>query len=83
MIIHLNKSVSPQQAEALAVKHQSILLNNGKLTLITSGKLKAVDEEQKAVAEEIFETDSDIQLASKQYIKTKHEVYLGGETIGG
>lgn len=83
MIIHLNKSVSPQQAEALAVKHQSILLNNGKLTLITSGKLKTVDEELKAVAEEIFVTDSDIQLASKQYIKTKREVNLGGVTIGG
>lgn len=83
MIIHLNKSVSPQQAEALAVKHQSILLNNGKLTLITSGKLKAVDEELKAVAEEIFVTDSDIQLASKQYIKTKREVNLGSVTIGG
>ncbi|MBS1613122.1 MAG: 3-deoxy-7-phosphoheptulonate synthase, partial [Bacteroidetes bacterium] len=83
MIIHLNKSVSPQQAEALAVKHQSILLNDGKLTLITSGKLKTVDDELKAVAEEIFLTDSDIQLASKQYIKTKREVNLGSATIGG
>lgn len=83
MIIHLNKSLSPQQAEALAIKHQSILLNNGQLTLITSGKLKTVDDELKAVAEEIFVTDSDIQLASKQYIKTKREVNLGSVTIGG
>lgn len=83
MIIHLNKSVSLQQAEALAEKHQSILLNNGQLTLITSGKLKTVDDELKAVAEEIFVTDSDIQLASKQYIKTKREVNLGSVTIGG
>ena len=83
MIIHLNKSVSLQQAEALAEKHQSILLNNGQLTLITSGKLKTVVDELKAVAEEIFVTDSDIQLASKQYIKTKREVNLGSVTIGG
>lgn len=83
MIIHLNKSVSQTQAEALAVKYQSILLNNGKLTLITSGKLKTVADELKAVADEIFITDSDIQLASKQYIKTKREVSLAGVTIGG
>lgn len=83
MIIHLNKSVSQKQAEDLAVKYQSTLLNNGKPTLITSGKLKTVADELKAVAEEIFITDSDIQLASKQYIKTKREVNLGSVTIGG
>lgn len=83
MIIHLNKSVSLQQAEELAAKHQSILLNNGKLTLITSGKLKTVSDELKQLAEEIFVTDTDIQLASKQYIKTKREVNLGSVNIGG
>ncbi len=83
MIIHLNKSVSQKQAEDLAVKYQSILLNNGHLTLVTSGKVKTADDELKAVADEIFVTDTDIQLASKQYIKNKREVKLGGVTIGG
>lgn len=83
MIIHLNKEITQKQAEELAVKYQSILLNNGQLTLVTTSKLKVADDALKAVADEIFVTDTDIQLASKQYLKTKREVKLGGVTIGG
>lgn len=83
MIVHLNKSVSKEQAEQLAEKYQSILFENGKLVLVTPSKVKAADDELKKVADEVFVSDTDIQLASKQYIATKRKVDLGGITVGG
>ena len=83
MIVHLNKSISKEQAQQLAEKYQSILFENGKLVLVTPSKLKAADEELKKAADEIFVADSDIQLASKQYISTKREISIGELVIGG
>ncbi len=83
MIVHLNKSITKEQAQQLAEKYQSILLENGKLVLVTPSKLKTTDDELKKVADEIFVADSDIQLASKNYIVTKREVKLGDVTVGG
>lgn len=83
MIVHLNKSINKEQAQQLAEKYQSILLENGKLVLVTPSKLKTTDDELKKVADEIFVADSDIQLASKNYIVTKREVKLGDVTVGG
>ena len=36
MIVHLNKSMTKEQAQQLAEKYQSILLENGKLILVTA-----------------------------------------------
>jgi 3-deoxy-7-phosphoheptulonate synthase len=83
MIVHLDKTVSREQAEQLAQKYQAILIDNGNLVLVTPSKLKAADEELQKVAEQVFVTDTDIQLAGKQYIATKRTVDLGGVTVGG
>lgn len=83
MIVHLNKTVSREQAEQLAQKYQAVLIDNGNLVLVTPSKLKAADEELQKVAEQVFVTDTDIQLAGKQYIATKRTVDLGGVTVGG
>jgi 3-deoxy-7-phosphoheptulonate synthase len=83
MIVHLNKSISKEQAQQLAEKYQSILFENGKLVLVTPSKLKSADDELKKVSDEIFVSDTDIQLASKQYISTKREISIGDVTIGG
>ena len=83
MIVHLNKSISKEQAQQLAEKYQSILFENGKLVLVTPSKLKAADDELKKVSDEIFVADTDIQLASKNYISTKRSIDLGAVTIGG
>lgn len=83
MIVHLNKSISKEQAQQLAEKYQSILFENGKLVLVTPSKLKSADEELKNASDEIFVADTDIQLASKQYIATKREIKVGDITIGG
>jgi 3-deoxy-7-phosphoheptulonate synthase len=83
MIIHLNKVITNEQAQQVAEKYQSILLENDRLILVTPSKLKEADDELKKVAEEIFVADTDIQLASKNYIATKREVKLGNVTVGG
>ncbi len=83
MIVHLNKSISKEQAQQLAEKYQSILFENGRQVLVTPSKLKAADDELKSASDEIFVADSDIQLASKQYIATKREIAIGDVTIGG
>lgn len=84
MIVHLKSSVTPEQAQALADKYQSVLFQNGKTVLVTSSKLKQAEGELKEAAEEVFVTDSDIQLAGKKYIATKREVEVAdGVTVGG
>ena len=83
MIIHLNKNISKEKAQQLAEKYQSSWLENDKLILVTSSKLKTADDELKKSADEIFITDTDIQIASKQYISTKREITIGDITVGG
>ncbi len=83
MIVHLKKSVSLEEAEKLAAKYKSALFENGSLVMVTPSKLKAADEELQKYAEQVFVTDTDIQLAGKQYLKTKREVNLGKVSIGG
>lgn len=83
MIVHLNKNVTKEEAQQLADKYQSILFENGTQVLVTPSKLKVADDELKNVAAEIFVADTDIQLASKQYIATKREVNLGDIKVGG
>ncbi len=83
MIVHLNESISKEQAQQLAEKYQSILFENGKLVLVTPSKLKTADEELKKAADEIFVTETDIQLAGKNYLSGKRTIDLGGVQIGG
>jgi 3-deoxy-7-phosphoheptulonate synthase len=83
MIVHLNKGIAREEAERLAEKHKSILFENGKLVLVTPSKLKIADDELKKAASEIFVSETDIQLASKQYIASKREISFGDIVIGG
>jgi len=83
MIIHLNKNISQDKAEELAVKYQAALFQNGTFVLVTSSKVKSATDELKELSEGIFVTDTDIQLASKQYQATKREIKIGDFSIGG
>ncbi len=83
MIVHLNKGISKEQAQSLAAKYQASLVENGRLLLVTSSKLKQASDELKGAAEEIFVTDTDIQLASKGYLDGKRQIAMGTVTIGG
>jgi len=83
MIIHLKKSVSREEALQLAEAHQSIFLEGESFTLITSSKVKVLDEGLVPFTAESFATDTDIQLAGKQYISSKRKIDFGGFAIGG
>ena len=84
MIIHLNKSIEKAKAEELGRQYEAICLNNGEqYVLVTSSKVKEADATLKAAAEDIFVTDSDIQLAGKKYIADTRTIDLGVVQIGG
>jgi 3-deoxy-7-phosphoheptulonate synthase len=84
MIIELKKTITAQQAAVLAEKYQSVLFENGTQVLVTSSKLKQPYGELEQAAEKIYVTDTDIQLAGKQYLSIKREVTIGESVkIGG
>jgi 3-deoxy-7-phosphoheptulonate synthase len=84
MIVHLNKSIDKVEAEALGKKYEAICFHNdGQYILVTSSKLKEADAALKAKAEATFVTDTDIQLASKQYIPDIRAIDLGVAKVGG
>ena len=84
MIIHLNNFADKTKAEELGRNYEAICMHDGKqYVLITSSKLKEADASLKALASAIFVTDSDIQLAGKQYMPDTRSIDLGVLTIGG
>lgn len=83
MILHLNKNISKEEAQRLAVRYHATFFENGKMVLVTSSKQKVADEELKNAASEIFVTDTDIQLAGKQYMADKRRVVVGDVVFGG
>jgi 3-deoxy-7-phosphoheptulonate synthase len=84
MIIHLQPTISEEKAKDLAHRNESILLKgDGDFILLTSSKLKEVNDELKQAASNIFVTDSDIQLASKKYLSNVRKTDLGNTVIGG
>ena len=84
MIIHLNRSIDQAKAEELGRHYEAICMHDGKqYVLITSSKLKEADATLKAASEEIYVTDSDIQLAGKKYISATRSIDLGVAKIGG
>jgi 3-deoxy-7-phosphoheptulonate synthase len=84
MIIHLHKSTDKDKAEELGRQYEAICLHDGtQYMLVTSSKVKEADAALKAAAEAVFITDSDIQLASKQYMPGVRSIDLGAAAIGG
>jgi 3-deoxy-7-phosphoheptulonate synthase len=84
MVIHLNKSIDSITAEELGRKYEAICFRDGdKYVLVTSSKVKEADATLKAAAQAIFVTDTDIQLASKQYLADTRTIDLGVTQVGG
>lgn len=83
MIIHLKNTISVADAQSLAARYQAILIDGNPIVLVTTSKLKQADENLQNVASEIFVTDTDIQLAGKQYIASKRKIKLNNFFIGG
>ena len=83
MIVQLNRGITKDKAEELALKYQATLFENGSFVLVTSSKVKLASDELKQLADGIFITDTDIQLAGKQYYANKREIKIGDFSIGG
>jgi 3-deoxy-7-phosphoheptulonate synthase len=84
MIIHLKKDTDYTQAAALAPQYEAILVKNDSgLILVTSSKVKELDATLQQIADKVYVTDSDIQLASRKYMPQSRQVSIGDIAIGG
>jgi 3-deoxy-7-phosphoheptulonate synthase len=84
MIVELKDSVDEQKALGIAEKLKAVhIRKNGHSTLVTPSALKEVPGEFINDVAETFVMTDDIQLASRNYKKTKREVKINNVTVGG
>jgi 3-deoxy-7-phosphoheptulonate synthase len=84
MIIHLKKTVSKEQAIALAENHKAFLIEeDGIQVLITGSGVKEVPADLVEFTANNWVFANDLQLASSKYKKEKRTVKIGNVTIGG
>jgi 3-deoxy-7-phosphoheptulonate synthase len=85
MIIHLKPEVTSQVAEQLGRELESIVLpRQGFFALITSSKMKPLEEKYNQFISQKFPFDDDIQLASKKYLSDVREIKITNTlSIGG
>lgn len=83
MVVELKQSTSKEKAEELALATKSILVENNKLILVTYSSVKELPKELESFTENYIVTDTDLQLASKQYKKGTISVKIGDIKIGG
>lgn len=83
MVVELKQSTSKEKAEELALATKSILVENNKLILVTYSSVKELPKELESFTENYIVTDTDLQLASKQYKKGTISVKIGDIEIGG
>lgn len=84
MILHLSKSLSSEQINEFALRHQAVhYTNNEHVVFVLPSAIKSVPEELKSYTQDSWACDSDIQLASKSYRSNVREVVWGKTRIGG
>lgn len=84
MIIHTKQSVKEADAHLLAKATESAIFHDGaRYVLVTPSKLTEVPPSYQQLVEETWPMDSDIQLASRGYLKETRSVMLGDVEIGG
>jgi len=84
MIIHINKNLEEKKVEELASKHEAVYYKTSeKYVFVTSSKMKALPIDIKELADEHYVMDSDIQLASRNYLKETRKIKIGNHYIGG
>lgn len=84
MIIHLKSSVSETRAIELSDQLQAVRFRqNDQFVLVTSSKVQQLPGEAADETDTYFAMDSDIQLASRSYLKETREVKIGATSIGG
>ncbi len=84
MILHLKKSVTPQEVESIARKINAFhIVQEDKHILISGSGMKEVPEEIATLTEAHWVFPNDMQLASRKYLDQTREVRIGDVTIGG
>ena len=85
MIIELKKNISKETIENLANKHRAFhIFDSDKNFLITSASIKELDNELSHHAENQWVFATDMQLSSRDFIKTTRKIELKqGLSIGG
>jgi len=84
MILHLKNTADKKVADMLAETYEAIVLNQGSTSiLITPSRMRTVEARHEQWIDKLFVFDSDIQLASRQYIRETRPVKFGDITIGG
>jgi 3-deoxy-7-phosphoheptulonate synthase len=84
MIVHLKSTVSENLAAELAEQHKSIpFREDSGWVLVTPSAVRELPSGLEKYTESFYPVSSDIQLASREYQKTKRQVRLGHIEIGG
>lgn len=84
MIIHINKSITKEQAQALALENQAFCFEeNNHFVMITASAVKEVPENLKALALDSWVFANDNQLASRAYMNKTRKLDFGNFAIGG
>jgi 3-deoxy-7-phosphoheptulonate synthase len=84
MIIHLDKNLEEKRVEALAEKFEAVFFKSAdNYVLVLSSRVKTLPAELTDITNEFFLTDTDIQLASRSYLKETRKIKIGNQTIGG
>lgn len=84
MIVHFKKSISSDIIEKFVCKYSAFSFEKeNSVIAITSSSVKDIDPLYKEYIDEVFTFDSDIQLASRDYINTTRSVKLGAIELGG
>ena len=84
MVIHLNKNIADSKAKELAEAAKCIHFFDGtQHVLVSSSKLRELPAALSEFTSGFFPTSSDIQLASKEYLKERRTITIGNQQIGG
>lgn len=84
MIIHLKENVGSNKAQQLAETAKAFLINNGtQHILINSSSVKELPAGLEGYTDKHFSFDTDLQLGSRDYLKTTRTIQFGKTQIGG
>lgn len=84
MILHLKPNLSKEKTEEIARELSAICIDKKEyFILVTPSKLKKLEDKYLSFTEKHFVFDSDIQLASKEYLPVTRKMQIGDITIGG
>ena len=84
MILRLKSGVTVDQIQDLAEKEKAFIINKPDgVLLVNSSSVKEVPTSLSSFVDEAFTFDSDIQLASRDFLKETRTISFGKTTIGG